>query len=184
MLALDNTSIDDAVKPAIEWINGRPVQKLMPTDLHAILQLAFARFLDTWEKSLANKRGKVGTEWRFIIPPNSYQTESLVPDVAYLANYFDLPKDERTYPNIPPQIAVEILSPGDDPNEVDSRRKFLLWWGVKLVLIADPEQRTVEYHESEDYFGKLNAADTFASLAFRTLSIPLQPIFAELDEPA
>jgi len=183
MLAIENTIIDESVKPAIEWINGRPVQKLMPTDLHGILQLAFAKFIEAWAKIYERRRGKVITEWRFIIPPNSYNTESLVPDVAYLSNYFDLPKSERTYPRIPPEIAVEILSPGDDATEVESRRKFFLWWGVKLVLIADAEQRTVEYHESEEYFGKLNENDTFTSAVFPTLSIPLKPIFAELDEP-
>lgn len=184
MLAIENTVIDDTVKPAIEWISGKPVQKLMPTDMHGILQFTFAKFLEAWAKIHEGKSGKVITEWRFIIPPNSYKTESLVPDVAYLSTYFDLPKSERTYPKVPPDIAVEILSPGDDASEVESRRNFFLWWGVKLVLIADPDERTVEYHESKDYFGKLNENDTFASSVFPTLSIPLKPIFAELDEPA
>jgi Uma2 family endonuclease len=183
MLAIDNTIIDETVKPAIEWINGRPVQKLMPTDLHGILQLAFAKVIEAWAQRYESKSGKVITEWRFIIPPNSYKTESLVPDVADLSTYFDLPESDRTYPRIPPDIAVEILSPGDDASEVDSRRKFFLWWGVRLILIADPEQRTVEYHESEEYFGKLSENDTLTSLAFPTLSVPLKPIFAELDEP-
>jgi Uma2 family endonuclease len=184
MLAIQNFVIDDTIKPAIEWIHGRPIQKLMPTDLHAILQLAFARFLDDWAKTNNHKRGKVGTEWRFIIPPNSYETESLVPDVVFLSTYFDLPKNERTYPRIPPDIAVEILSPDDDASEVGSRRKFLLWWGAKLVLIVDPRKRTVAYEESEECFGTLNECDTFHSRVFPTLSIPLRPIFAELDEPS
>lgn len=183
MLAIDNTIIDDSVTPAIEWINGRAVQKLMPTDLHGILQFAFAKFIEAWAKTHEGKSGKVITEWRFIIPPNSYRTESLVPDVAYLSSYFGLPKSERTYPRIPPDIAVEILSPGDDASEIESRRKFFLWWGVKLVLIADPEQRTLEYHESKEYFGTLTDSDTFNSLVYPTLSIPLEPIFAEMDEP-
>jgi hypothetical protein len=101
LLAVQNTFVGDTVKPAIEWINGRPIQKLMPTDLHAILQLACARFLDAWVKTNGYKRGEVGTQWRFIIPPNSYRTESLVPDVACVSTYFDLPKSERTYPMIP-----------------------------------------------------------------------------------
>jgi len=183
-LRIDNTIIDDTIKPAIEWINGRPVQNLMPTDLHGILQFAFAKFIEDWAKMHEGKSGRVITEWRFIIPPNRYKTESLVPDVAYLSTYFDLPKRDRTHPRIPPEIAVEILSQYDSVSDVDARRKFFLSWGVKLVLIADAEQPTVEYHESEQYSGKLNETDTFTSLAFPTLTIPLKPIFAELDKPA
>ena len=128
-MLIENTIIDDTVKPAIEWISGRPVQKLMPTDVHGILQFAFAKFIESWAKIHQGKSGKVITEWRFIIPPNSYKTESLVPDVAYLSNYFDLPKSERTYPRIPPEIAVEIRSPGDDASEhpydqPDNRRTY------------------------------------------------------------
>ena len=183
MLAIRNAVIDDTVKPAIEWINGKAVQKLMSTDLHAILQLAFARFLDTWAKASNQKRGKVGTEWRYIIPPNSYDTESVVPDVAYLATYFDLPKADRTYPTVPPDIAVEILSPGDDLKDVEKKRKFYLWWGVKLVIIADPVKRTVEVHESPEIVAYYGEHDILSSRAFPSLEIPLRDIFAELDEP-
>jgi Uma2 family endonuclease len=172
------------IKPAIEWINGKAAQKLTSTDLHAILQLAFARCIDTWAKTNGYKRGKVGTEWRFMIPPNSFDTESSVPDVAFLSIYFDLPKGDRTYPNIPPDIAVEILSPGENASQVKSRRKLLLWWGVSLVLIVDPEERTVEVHESDEIFTKLTEDDMLMSAAFPTLIIPLRDIFSELDEPA
>jgi hypothetical protein len=72
MLAIQNTAIDDTVKPAIEWINGRAVQKLVPTDVHGILQFAFAKFIESWAKAHDGKSGKVITEWRFLIPPNSY----------------------------------------------------------------------------------------------------------------
>jgi Uma2 family endonuclease len=184
MLAIQNTAIDDTVKPAIEWINGRAVQKLMPTDVHGILQFAFAKFIEGWAKAYDGKSGKVITEWRFLIPPNSYKTESLVPDVAYLSSYFNLSKSERTYPTVPPDIAVEILSPGDDAEDVVSRRKFFLWWGVKLVLIVDPEKRTVEAHEPPDRSATFGETDTLTSRTFPSLALPLREIFAELDEPA
>ena len=182
MLAIRSAIIDDTVKPAIEWINGRAVQKLMPTDLHGILQLAFATFLQIWARA-ESATGKVIPEWRFITPPNAYKTESVVPDVAYLATYFNLRKADRTYPAIPPDIAVEILSPDDEKEDVAMRRRFFLWWGVKLVLIADPVKRTVESHEPSQnvrYFGE---TDVVTSSMFPSLAIPLREIFAELDEP-
>jgi Uma2 family endonuclease len=183
MLAFQQIEIDDSVKPAIEWIDGRAVQKLMPTDWHAFLQLAFAEHLKTWVKA-QGLPGKVGTEWRFIIPPNSYDTESLVPDVAYLSRYFELPKNDRKYPNIPPDIAVEILSPEDRATAVAKRRRFYLWWGVKLTMIVDPETRTVEAHEGGAGFKTFAEFDVLTSQAFPTLSISLSDIFAEINEPA
>jgi Uma2 family endonuclease len=183
MLRLATATIDDSIKPAIEWINGKPVQKLMPTDFHAFIQRALSGILAAWAKITTNGRGKVGTPWRFTIPPNSYKTESLVPDIAYLASYFDLPKAERRYPAVPPDIAVEIRSPDDKPNDVAEKRDFYLWWGVKLVIIVDPEQRTVETQEADAAIAYLTEDDTLISNAFPTLSIPLHDLFAELDEP-
>jgi Uma2 family endonuclease len=154
----------------------------MPTDFHAFIQRALSSILAAWAKA-ANGRGKVGTEWRFTIPPNSYKTESLVPDIAYLANYFDLPKAERRYPAVPPDIAVEIRSPDDKLDDVVEKRDFYLWWGVKLVIVVDPEQRTVEAQEADAPIAYLTENDTLTSNAFPTLSIPLRELFAELDEP-
>jgi len=182
MLAIRNAIIDDTVKPAIEWIDGRPVQKLMPTDLHGILQFAFTKFLTIWARS-HSAAGKVIPEWRFITPANAYKTESLVPDVAYLATYFNLPKPDRTYPTIPPDIVVEILSPDDRQEDVAKRQSFFLWWGVRLVLIADPVNRTVEADEPSQPAGFYGETDTVTSSSFPSLAIPLREIFAELDEP-
>jgi len=183
VLRLTNATIDDTLKPAIEWINGKPVQKLMPTDFHAFIQAAFLRALYTWAKITTGGRGRVGAEWRFRTPPNSYNTDSVVPDVAYLASYFDLPKAERRYPAVPPDIIVEVRSPGDDETEIAEKRDFYLWWGVKLVIIADPERRTVETQETNDDVSYLNERDTLTSKTFPALTISLHEIFAELDEP-
>ncbi len=183
MLRLSNATIDDTIKPAIEWINGKPVQKLMPTDFHAFIQAAFLRALYSWARITTGGRGKVGPEWRFQIPPNSYNNESVVPDVAYLATYFDLPKTQRRYPAVPPDIVVEVRSPGDDETAIADKRQFYLQWGVKLVIIADPERRTVETQEPDGLVSYLNEGGTLISNAFPTLAIPLHEIFAELDEP-
>jgi Uma2 family endonuclease len=181
MLAIQHSEIDDTIKPAIEWIDGRPVQKLMPTDWHAFLQLAFAEHVKAWVRS-QSLPGRVGTEWRFVIPPNSHETESLVPDVAYLARYFELAKGERKYPQIPPDIVVEILSPDDRAAVVAKRRRFYLWWGVKLVLIVNPDARTVEAHESSTRSTVFDENERLTSESFPSLSLPLNQIFAEINE--
>lgn len=53
-------------KPALEWVNGRPLQKVSPRYKHALAQMRFATALDAW----ANEHGgSVGTEWEFRIQP-------------------------------------------------------------------------------------------------------------------
>jgi Uma2 family endonuclease len=183
MLALANATIDDTAEPAIEWIGGRPVQKLMPTDLHALLTGLFWQALFAWAKRATAGRGMVGNEWRYIIPSNAYNTETVVPDVSYLATYFDLPKTERRYPSVPPDIVVEVRSPDDRDTDVAGKRAFYEWWGVKLIIIADPERRTVETREANGVVTHLTATDVLTSRAFPTLTIDLRAIFAELDEP-
>jgi Uma2 family endonuclease len=123
----------------------------------------------------------VGVEWRFNVPPNSYETDSVVPDVAYLATYSDLTETENRYPRIPPDIVVEIVSPGDNEADVRKKREFYLSWGVKLVIIADPERLTVETHERDGETRLLTENDTLLSKAFPTLEIRLRDMFAEIE---
>ena len=184
MLRLANATIDDTVKPAIEWIDGKPLQKAMPIDIHAFVQSAFLRALYAWVKIATGGRGRVGVEWRFNVAPNDFKTVSVVPDVAYLATYFDLPKADRRYPSVPPDIVVEVRSPDDRDADVVAKRTFYLWWGVKLVIVVDPERRTVETQEAGEALASLSERDTLTSKTFPTLAISLEEIFAELDEPA
>ena len=181
MLRLTNATIDDTVKPAIECIDGKPVQKQMPTALHAFMAGLFWQALFTWAKIAAPGRGMVGVEWRFNVPPNSYETDSVVPDVAYLATYSDLTETENRYPRVPPDIVVEIVSPGDNEADVRKKREFYLSWGVKLVIIADPERLTVDAHERDGEGRLLTENDTLLSKAFPTLEIRLRDMFAEIE---
>ncbi len=74
---LDPVVLPEA-KPAYEWVRGRALQKMSPSRSHAILQRVFLELLHGW----TNRRGWVGSEWRFIITPRGETSRSLVPDVA------------------------------------------------------------------------------------------------------
>jgi Uma2 family endonuclease len=45
-----------------------------------------------------------------------------------------------------PTLVVEVLSPNDRPNRVSRRVSQFLHWGVKVVWVVDPEERTVAIH--------------------------------------
>jgi Uma2 family endonuclease len=168
--------------PETEWILDRPVQKIMPTTDHSILQLAFAMALKAW----AANTGTVGTEWRFRAAPPGEEIRPVVPDVAYMSfgRLRSLSPQERRTPPIAPEIVVEILSPDDRQKDVDEKRRVYFAWGITLEVIADPQTRTVDFYDSAEHFERVDASvETYSPAVVRSLAFPLRAIFAELDIP-
>ena len=68
---------------------------------------------------------------------------------------------------IPPDLAVEVLSPSDRPSKVKTKTLRYLGYGVKQVWIVNPKDRTVTVHrsatDSETFSGDdyLEAPDLF-----------------------
>jgi Uma2 family endonuclease len=53
-------------------------------------------------------------------------------------------------PAVPPDVAVEVLSPGNRPVEIAAKVAEYLTAGVFVVLIADPKRRTVAIYRRGD----------------------------------
>jgi Uma2 family endonuclease len=174
----------EETKPEREWINGREVPKAMPTREHGILQLAFGEALRFWAK--AGKRGDVATEWRFRVTVPDVRVHPLIPDVAFMSyeRLLSLPKADRKYPPIAPEIIVEILSPTDEPADVEYKRKEYLVWGVSLVLIVDPATRLMQESDQKGSVGTIGDVKTHTPWMFPDLQLPMRALFAELDDPA
>ena len=168
-------------KPETEWVLGRPLQKVSPTRRHAVVQLAVATRLFTW----ARGRGQVGPEWRFRITPPGEITRPLVPDVAYVANarLASLPPEDRETPPIAPDIVVEIRSPDDRTADVEHKLRVYLAAGAGMVLIVDPDRRTMDAFEADAEPRGYGAGDRFVSVRFPDLTFSLEEIFAQLDLP-
>ncbi len=70
------------------------------------------------------------------------------PDVAFIRRERVPSRDTREFLNGPPDVAAEVLSPGDRPSEIRERIDEYLGHGVALVLVIDPEKRTVTTHRA------------------------------------
>jgi Uma2 family endonuclease len=107
-----------------------------------------------------------------------------VPDVAFgsWAHFPDRHLPKEAIPQIVPDLAVEILSPGNTKKEMDRKLAEYFGAGVRLVWIVDPERRTVDVHESPDRCVTLQVGDVPTGAAvlpgFQVLH---QDSFAELD---
>ena len=153
---------------------------MSPTRRHGVLQRAFAAALTAW----AGTQGDVVTEWRFRASPPGEDIHPLVPDVAYMsyARLRPLSVKERETPAVAPEIVVEVLSPDDRQKDVDEKRRVYFAWGVTLELIADPDGRYVDVHDSTGRYERVDASvETYSAAAIPDLVLPLRAMFAELD---
>lgn len=70
------------------------------------------------------------------------------PDVAWVnrERYLALADESRPIPG-PPDLAVEVLSPRDRPNEMHAKVRDYLTAGASLVWVVDPQNRQVCIHQ-------------------------------------
>jgi Uma2 family endonuclease len=130
-------------KPALEWVNGRALQKVSPKRKHALAQIQFAAALNAWARR--SGAGMVGTEWRFKILPPGEERRPLVPDVAFLS-YARMPYDIQLYtdePEIAPDAVVEVQSATDSQADILEKVRVYLAAGTTVVFLVDTEQRIV-----------------------------------------
>src|ERR1700685_290157 len=166
-------------EPETEWVRGRALQKVSPTRSHALLQLAFASALGSW----AGTRGEVGTEWRFRVAPAGEAIRPLVPDVAFVAveRLRGLRGRDLEVPQLAPDIAVEIRSPGDRRADFDDKTAVYLAAGSRLVILVDPAQRSIELHDRKACIKLLNGE--LAHDAMPGFRLSLSRLFATIDPP-
>jgi Uma2 family endonuclease len=164
-------------KPETEWVRGRALQKVSPQRTHSRLQGAITMRLDRW----AEGRGEVGPKWRFRVAPAGEVRRPLVPDVAYVSNerLRPLSDKELEIPPLSPDVAVEILSPDDCRADVDDKIAVYLQAGSSLVIVVDPQKRTVELHDRVKTV-RLEETGTIEHWVLPGFSYPVRELFAVL----
>lgn len=168
-------------EPETEWVRGRALQKMSPIRDHGRLQMKIATALDLWSRG----RGEVATEWRFRIAPPGEPLRPLVPDIAFVSidRLRGLPHEEIQAPAFAPTVAVEILSPRDNPLDVADKIAVYLHGGSSLVIVVDPKARTMTLRDA-DGETMLASSDVLRHSALPDFELALAPLFsAALDLP-
>lgn len=71
----------------------------------------------------------------------------LAPDVAFIRQEHVPPEDElRRFGQVPPDLAVEVVSPTDRPRAMAEKIAIYLATGVPLVWVVDPATRSATVH--------------------------------------
>jgi len=85
-----------------------------------------------------------------------------IPDVSFIS--WDRIPGRRTphepIPDLSPDLAVEVLSPSNTPEEMAGKRRDYFGSGTRLVWQIDPETRTADVYTTPDTFTRLEAAGT------------------------
>jgi Uma2 family endonuclease len=132
-------------KPATEWVNGRLLQKMSPRPRHGLIQGRITIAVTAW--SNAARRGRVGPEIDFRFQPAGERWRILVPDVAFIS-YDRLPEDadEDEVPRVPPELAVEVLSPGERFDDIADKIRVYLQCGVNVAIYIDARRRSFDVY--------------------------------------
>ncbi len=100
------------------------------------------------------------------------------PDVAFVRTERVPATLPRGFFDGPPDLAVEVLSPGDRASEVSAKIQDWLDAGCRLVWVVDPQTRTVTVYRSRSEIVVLTAGDTLlVGDLLPGFSVPVGEIF-------
>jgi Uma2 family endonuclease len=162
-----------------EYLDGVVHPKVSPRDRHAIVQTALAAII----RERGHTLGQTGTEWDTWLPDREKLTK-FIPDVSFFS--FDrlraMSEEDRSFPPCAPDVAVEVLSPGDSKAYLKKKIALYLSHGSIVVLDVDPLRRTIAVHDGTGS-SMLREGDLFAHSGVPWLSFDVRDVFADLDIP-
>lgn len=122
-----------------ELIKGELLTMPLPKRVHGRVAANLTMFL--LQHAKANRLGDVHTESGYKLESNPDTV--LGPDVSFVSRERADREDDGFYDG-PPDLAIEVLSPGDRRGYVE--RKLALWLqtGTRSVWLVNPRRRTVE----------------------------------------
>jgi Uma2 family endonuclease len=121
-----------------ELYNGKVVFK-MPNPAHGMIQSKIGHKIENYLET--NPIGVVMGNGNYRLWPERNK-ESRAPDVSFILNE-RLPKDLFRDPSMAPDLAVEILSPGNNFEDVMEKVDAYLAQGAKLVWVVICRRREV-----------------------------------------
>lgn len=154
-LTLDEFLRFAEAEPPFEYWRGEVTQKVSPKGPHGALQYAFGERI--------SRSAGPGRPFRvFTETPVTFRSTSVVPDlIAYRRERVPRNSDGQVAEDfaVPPDVAIEILSPGQARRELTARCRWYVESGVPLAIFADPSRRVVWLFRPGSESGDLRGGD-------------------------
>lgn len=162
-----------------ELVQGVIYEMTPVGDIHTILGIEIAWLLNNFIRT--HDLGWVtGADAGFQLSEDPDTVRS--PDVGFVSKA-RVPKLTGKYFTVAPDLAVEIMSPGDTASEIQAKVLEYFQAGTHLVWVVYPKTKTVAVHvdakttHTVDLDGILDGGDVLPGFA-----LPVRDIFARLDE--
>lgn len=126
-----------------ELVRGEVVEEMPPGGIHGVIAVTFSALLLAWARS--GPGGYVGVESGFVLRRDPDVVRA--PDVFYVrASKVPHGGAPEAFWNVAPDLAVEVVSPGEGAEEVRDKVRDYLVAGTLLVLVVYPRAREVVVH--------------------------------------
>ncbi len=174
----DLIALDRMGEPLYELIDGVIVRKAMGY-LESIIAMTIGRLLGNFV--VANKLGVVsGADGMTELGVNLIR----MADVAFVAwdTFPEGKLSDDPAPPIAPDLAVEVLSRGNTPREMERKRVDFFGAGTRLVWIVDPKKRVVRVYTDVETFEELAAEQKLTGGdVLPGFEVAVRDIFADLE---
>lgn len=155
-----------------ELVRGRLIRMSPVAPRHGDVTVTLVTLLSPHVR--AHRLGRIWTEVGFRLFSNPDTV--LAPDVAFVRTDRLPAADARGFYRGAPDLAIEVLSPDDSPNEVRSKIDDYLAAGTPVVVIVDPAVREVTLHRvgtSPDVRGQADTLDLSPIISGFSISVGL-----------
>ena len=129
-----------------ELIDGRAVEMTPSGGLSSMIAFRISGELYTYLREHPIGHA-FSADAGFVLFPNHATVRS--PDAAFI-RHSRLPEVPATFIPVPPDLAVEVLSPTDRMSEAVAKAAMYLEAGVSLVWLIDPRKRTATIFQQDE----------------------------------
>lgn len=166
-------NLDDDDRYRHELIKGELLTMPSPKPLHGRI-VANLTFL-LLQHTRADRLGDVHAESGYHLERNPDTV--LGPDVSFVSRE-RVNRTDDTYYKGPPDLAIEVLSPGDRKSYVERKLAIWLETGTRSVWLVNPRRRTVEVISSLDDRRMLHEDDELVDDTLPGFRVKVSEIFA------
>ena len=164
-----------------ELMDGEIVTKVSPKYKHSTLQLRLLLALNQWCEFSGS--GRVRPEWAVVLKRQG-QDWVPIPDLTYVS-YERLASDwEEDLPNpVPPELVIEIISPGQTFGEMTQKAIDYLRAGVSHVWVVDNQAPSITVFSANEFPQTFWIDDIISDVLLPELAITLSELFAPRQPP-
>jgi Uma2 family endonuclease len=167
-------------KRKFELVDGTLVEKVMGYR-ESVVALEIGFLLKQWNRAAGYPGVAAGADG----PIHLMKKLVRIPDVSF-TNRSRLPGGkvpDSPVPDVAPDLAVEVLSEGNTPAEMERKLKEYFLSEVSVVWFVDPEKRTIRVYTSPDDVTELGEGDTLdGGDVLPGFSVPVARLFADLGD--